>query len=172
MDPKFDTFERIIFPSFMDMPKVYRDDAVESFWNFTSPLGNRKEIFFIQGSPGCGKSYTLRDIGRVPQQQEKYSHYLCVGISFNSVTEINDMEVRLAEQYPDYAGPIFAIPRLIFSLFVKDITWLSFFSAFSSAFSVYGMISIMNNDVIQLLKARKKNNNFEIILLADVDMHD
>ena len=83
MNPKFDTFERILFPSFMDMPKIYRDDAVDCFWKHASSLGNRKEIYFIQGSPGCGKTFTLRDIGHVPQQQEKYSHYLCVGISFN-----------------------------------------------------------------------------------------
>ena len=115
----------------------------------------------------CGKTYTLREIGRVPQQQEKYSQYLCVGISFNGATEKHDSELRLVEQFPDFAGQIFAIPRLIFSLFVKDAPWANFSSAFSSAFSVvYRMMSMTNNDMIQLLTARIANK-FEIVLLVD-----
>jgi hypothetical protein len=88
-DPKFDTFERILQPSFIDMPKVDRDDVVETFWDNVNTFIDRKEIFFIQGSPGCGKTYALREIGRDSRTKGK-SHYVCVGVSFSSLTSVTN----------------------------------------------------------------------------------
>ena len=165
MDPEFDTFERVLQPSFIDMPKVNRDDVVETFWDNVSILRNRKEIFFIQASPGCGKTYALREIGRVSRTKEK-SHYLCVGVSFNSETGLTKDELVFVGQNPLNAGAILSIPRIIYSLFVKDISYDAFSAALFEAFDVTYLISFMTTQVISLLKARRPQG-FEIILLVD-----
>ncbi len=56
LDPNFDTIERILFPAnIIDMPAQDRGNFVNKFWESIGSCEVRKPIYFIQGSPGCGK---------------------------------------------------------------------------------------------------------------------
>ena len=105
----------------------------------------------------------LREIGRSSRGK---SNFLCVGISFNSTTSLRNYELDFAEQNPLFAGQILSIPRIIYSLFVKNISYDSFSVSFFQAFDLTYMISFITTQVISLLKARRPQG-FEIVLLVD-----
>ena len=173
MDPAFDTFERMLFPSFIDMPKVSKvESIVENFWS-SAPVANtividRKPIYFVQASPGCGKTYTLREIGRFCRKQDGYgSRFVCIGISFNSLTPVFDIELNTAVSNPDTVSYLFSIPRIIFSLFVKGIEWSTFIERFHSSFSPTRIYSLFLKDARELISARYNNSDLGCYLLAD-----
>ncbi len=69
LNSNFDTFERILEPSFIDMPRQGLDDVIDRVWMDICCEGNRKPIHFVQGSFGLGKTYALRELARPSQSQ-------------------------------------------------------------------------------------------------------
>ena len=98
-------------------------------------------MFIVQSSPGCGKTFILREIGRknfkaIPAfaSNEILANMNFVPISFNGITSIQPLETSLKNS--ENVAFVLFFPRLVHSLFACDVDFATSFKSFRESYGV------------------------------------
>ncbi len=173
--------EILLKPTILDMPRQGRNDIIARLWDSLDlsssrpdlPIQNhRNPVYFVQASPGCGKTYLLREIGRMKaddmgEKADLRDTLKFLPINFNSYTTIQPSEKSSNLRLNTSFNLVFA--RVVHSMFVCDI---SFANLVLALYGCYGQELQSLMEPLRQLQAKYFPNKMFIALVDEISKVD